>query len=59
MSIPFGSRIIAVADAYTAMTTDRPYRKALSTQEALDELKKETGKKWDPIVIDTLEKTVL
>ena len=29
------------------------------TQEGLDELKKETGKKWDPIVIDTLEKTVL
>ncbi|MBR1753923.1 HD domain-containing protein [bacterium] len=55
MSIPLGSRIIAVADAYSAMTTDRPYRKALSKEEALDIIRKESGTKWDPVVVNALE----
>ena len=37
--IPLLSRIISIADAYDAMTTDRPYRKAMSKSEALDEIK--------------------
>lgn len=53
-SIPFGSRIIAVADAYTAMTSDRSYRKALSKDDALDIMKEESGVKWDPIVVQAL-----
>ena len=35
-SIPFGSRIIAVSDAYCAMTSDRPYRKAMAKEKALE-----------------------
>ncbi len=53
-SIPLGSRIIAVSDAYTALTSDRPYRKALSKQEAIETLKKEAGIKWDPVIVDAL-----
>ena len=53
-SIPFGSRIIAVADVYCAMTSDRPYRKAMSAEKALSILKEETGTKWDPVVVNAL-----
>lgn len=53
-SIPFGSRIIAVADAFCALTEDRPQRQALSTKEALEILKQESGIKWDPSVVDAL-----
>ena len=53
-SIPLGSRIIAVADAYTAMTNDRSYREAMSEDDALDVMKSEAGIKWDPIVVDAL-----
>lgn len=53
-SIPFGSRIIAVADAYTAMTSDRSYRNAMTKEEALAILKEEAGKKWDPGVVNAL-----
>ena len=54
-SIPFGSRIIAVADAYVALTSDRAYREALSAQEAVEIMKQEAGIKWDPIIVDALE----
>lgn len=53
-SIPFGSRIIAVADAYCALTEDRPHRAALSNDEALEILKKESAVKWDPNVVNAL-----
>ena len=53
-SIPLGSRIIAVADAFSAMTADRPYRKAMLKTQALDEMKKEAESKWDPVIIDAL-----
>lgn len=53
-SIPFGSRIIAVADVYCALTSDRPYRKALEQSKALDILKSESSIKWDPVVIQAL-----
>lgn len=53
-SIPFGSRIIAAADAYCALTEDRPHRKALSNEDALEILKKESALKWDPNVINAL-----
>ena len=57
-SIPFGSRIIAVADAYTAMTSDRSYRKAMAKDEALKIIKDEAGVKWDPIVVNALFEVV-
>lgn len=51
--IPIGSRIISVADAFNAMTSDRPYRKALSSKQAISRLISEKGKQFDPRVIDT------
>lgn len=57
-SIPFGSRIIAAADAYAALTSDRPYRKALAKEDALEIMQKETGSKWDFAVIEALTKVI-
>lgn len=57
-SIPFGSRIIAVADAYTAMTSDRSYRKAMDKDEALGIIRDEAGIKWDPAVVNALFEVV-
>ncbi len=53
-SIPFGSRIIAVADAYTAMTSDRSYRNAMTKEEAMEIIKQEAATKWDPDVVNAL-----
>lgn len=50
--IPFGARILSVSDAFEAMTSDRPYRKALSQEVAFSILKKERGKQFDPDIID-------
>lgn len=52
--IPLGARIILVADAYDAMTTDRPYRKAIGHFRAMAELKKCAGKQFDPKVVEAL-----
>lgn len=51
-AIPIGSRIIAVVDAYQAMTTDRPYRKALALDAAAAELRTNSGTQFDPQVVD-------
>jgi diguanylate cyclase (GGDEF)-like protein len=53
--IPFGSRIVLVADAFDAMTTERPYRGALSVQAALGELRDLAGRQFDPLVVSALE----
>ncbi|HHY97544.1 MAG TPA: HD domain-containing protein [Firmicutes bacterium] len=50
--IPLCSRIIAVADAYDAMTSTRPYQKTLSPSEAVGILLKESGRQFDPSVVD-------
>lgn len=50
--IPLGARIVAVADAFGAMTTDRPYRNALSTEEAVSELKRFAGKQFDLHIVE-------
>lgn len=50
--IPLGARILAVADAFAAMTTDRPYRKARSMDEALEELKAGSGTQFDPTLVE-------
>jgi len=51
-NIPFISRIISVIDAYDAMTNDRPYRKALSTEKAIEELKRCAGTQFDPTLVN-------
>ena len=53
------SRIINVADAYEAMTSDRPYKRAISREEAIEELKKCRGKQFDPDIVDIFIDKVL
>ncbi|MDQ7794207.1 MAG: HD-GYP domain-containing protein [bacterium] len=50
--IPLGARVIAVADAFDAMTSVRPYRPALSAQAALEELRRNTGAQFDPQIVE-------
>ncbi len=52
--IPLAARILSVADAFVAMTSDRPYRRALSREEALAELDREAGAQFDPHVVAAL-----
>ncbi len=54
--IPVECRILAVVDAYDAMTNDRPYRKALRKEDALTELRKYAGIQFDPIVVDCFQR---
>jgi len=49
--IPLGSRILAVADAFDAITSNRPYRKASRTKEALLEIEINAGRQFDPVVV--------
>ena len=57
-SIPLGSRIIATADAYSAMTSDRPYRKAMDSEKAIAIIKSEAGIKWDKAVVNALTQII-
>lgn len=50
--IHIGARILIVADSYEAMTSERPYRAALSEETAVEELKKGSGTQFDPLVVD-------
>jgi hypothetical protein len=56
--IPVGSRIIMVADSYHAITSDRPYRKRRSKEEALVELRKGAGTQFDPKVVKAFESII-
>jgi HD-GYP domain-containing protein (c-di-GMP phosphodiesterase class II) len=51
-NIPLGARILAVADAYDAMKSDRPYRKALTEETAIQELKGGNGTQFDPKIVE-------
>ena len=52
--IPLGSRIILACDAYHAMTSDRPYRNAMTHTDACQELRDNAGSQFDPAVVRAL-----
>ena len=56
--IPLGARIVAVADAFDAMTTDRPYRKGMPPWEALEEIVGKSGKQFDPGVVEAFKRVI-
>jgi HD-GYP domain-containing protein (c-di-GMP phosphodiesterase class II) len=56
--IPIESRIIAVADAFEAMTSNRPYRKAMSKKNAIKEIKRNSGTQFDPVIVKAFLKIV-
>ncbi|TAK36808.1 MAG: diguanylate cyclase [Chloroflexota bacterium] len=56
--IPFIARVLAVADAYSAMVTDRPYRKALPIEQALFELESNAGRQFDPEIVEIFTRWV-
>ncbi len=58
LKIPLGARVVAVADAFDAMTTDRPYRKGMPPWEAFEEIVANTGKQFDPEVVGAFKQVV-
>jgi diguanylate cyclase (GGDEF)-like protein/PAS domain S-box-containing protein len=58
VEIPLGARIIAVCDSYDAMTSDRPYRRAMPQDEALAELRRCAGSQFDPEVVEAFASAV-
>lgn len=56
--IPYGARIIAVADSYDAMTSDRTYRRGMSPAKAAAILREGRGRQWDPDVVDAFMKVL-
>ncbi len=57
-NIPLGSRIVAVVDAFDAMTTDRPYRKGMLPWEAMEEIVEKKGKQFDPEVVEAFKRVM-
>jgi GAF domain-containing protein len=57
-AIPPGSRILAVADAFVAMTSERPYRRAMAVGDALEELTAKAGTQFDPEVVGALRRAL-
>ncbi|WP_273327203.1 HD-GYP domain-containing protein [Vallitalea guaymasensis] len=56
--IPIESAILAIADSFDAMTTDRPYKRAMASLEALDELKVNKGTQFNPLLVDQFIKVM-
>lgn len=55
VDIPIGARILSVVDCYDALTSDRPYRGAMTDEQALEIIRARRGTMYDPIVVDTFE----
>jgi HD-GYP domain-containing protein (c-di-GMP phosphodiesterase class II) len=53
-SIPFEARVVAVADAFHAMISERPYRRPIPPRQALQILEEGRGSQWDPEVVDAM-----
>lgn len=58
LEIPFGARVIAVADSFDAMTSDRPYRPGMTAERALEILLDGRGQQWDGQVVDAMVRAV-
>lgn len=56
--IPLLVRVLAISGVYSAMTSDRPYRKALSREDALAELRRVSGSQLDPVVVEAFMDTL-
>ncbi len=56
--IPLGARIVAVADSFDAMTSDRPYRKGMTPLQALRELADNSGSQFDPLVVSAFKRVI-
>ncbi len=56
--IPLMARVVGIFDAYRAMTTDRPYRKALNEKSVMEELRKGAGSQFDPQLVDLFIETI-
>jgi diguanylate cyclase (GGDEF)-like protein len=54
--IPLGSRIVSIADAYDAMIQDRPYKRAISHDEAMHELQRHAGTQFDPELVEVFDR---
>jgi HD-GYP domain-containing protein (c-di-GMP phosphodiesterase class II) len=57
-AIPLYGRIIAVADSYDAMTSDRPYRKGMPTAKAEKIISEGSGTQWDPVIVQAFLKAI-
>lgn len=57
-AIPIAGRIVAVADVFDALTSDRPYKKAWPIHEAIEEIKRQSGRQFDPRVVEAFLKVV-
>ena len=55
-AIPIGARILSVVDCFDALTSERPYRRAMSPDEAMDHLRTESGRSFDPRVVKRIER---
>lgn len=58
IKIPLGARVVALADAFDAMTSDRPYRRGIPPWEALKEIVSKTGKQFDPEVVGAFKQVI-
>ena len=56
--IPIGARIMAIVDSFDAMILDRPYRKKMAREKAIEILKEEAGKQWDPKLVEIFIKKI-
>ncbi len=57
-NIPIRSRILAVAETFDSLTSDRPYRRKIGTEKALEEIRKHAGTQFDPVVVQAFKRFI-